>query len=476
LVRYREHQTLLAADLQAQQQQLRAMRRRHNRYLHGYGIVCGLEVERQGSSLIVRSGLALDGRGRELLLTDDQEIPQDELNRAQGSSDIDLWLACFQFKKMLPPAADAGGSIHRVVESARLLYSRADDTVHAANQRRGFVFLARVLADQSISLVNRVQVPLVAEQVTSPDGHVRLSLGPDQETPNRRFGLGLRPSPDKSFVDRLSIDLTGNARVIGNLAVTPRTPTGADDAPPLPVVRVSAGPRQVNPFQGVLFSEPGVPPSVARPWRIYRVSYAAKEPPGTTVGELRFEIAHPGKQGIPENFRWSAGTTDGTKFSPVAIVAADRSLTIPGDLWVPFGVVITAAPEKSTDPAGALGQQALVGNPLGLVAQIEPGATLTGNQLNFALTLTNTAVGPLTLAGVHATVDVSDGQVTKTYYVMMNQGLVLDAGAAQRLTAHQQLSGQPTQPTLGRLYLNVWGVGPGGFLRYQAVQNLTIGP
>jgi hypothetical protein len=64
-----------AEDLRAEQEYQREMRWQHNRLLHGYGIVVGLEViiqekETDGSQVVIAPGYALDGWGRELLVSE----------------------------------------------------------------------------------------------------------------------------------------------------------------------------------------------------------------------------------------------------------------------------------------------------------------------------------------------------------------------------------------------------------------------
>jgi len=55
--------------------------RLHNRYLHGYGVVCGLQVECDGCGpgVIVRPGYALDQCGNDLVLPDSITVPVDKL-------------------------------------------------------------------------------------------------------------------------------------------------------------------------------------------------------------------------------------------------------------------------------------------------------------------------------------------------------------------------------------------------------------
>jgi hypothetical protein len=67
--RYFSGQLLTAADFEAEQQYFLARQRRHNRCLHGWGVVCGLEVNVRGDSeVVVEPGLALDCAGNEIVV------------------------------------------------------------------------------------------------------------------------------------------------------------------------------------------------------------------------------------------------------------------------------------------------------------------------------------------------------------------------------------------------------------------------
>lgn len=62
-------QLLTAADLDLDQEYLSRKRSIHDRWLHGWGVVCGLEVESSGDDTIVVSpGVAVDGHGREIVV------------------------------------------------------------------------------------------------------------------------------------------------------------------------------------------------------------------------------------------------------------------------------------------------------------------------------------------------------------------------------------------------------------------------
>ncbi len=72
--RFYADQVITVQDLSAEQQYQREKQWLHNRLLHGYGVVSGLEVivqddEKGGAKVVVAPGYALDGWGRELIVT-----------------------------------------------------------------------------------------------------------------------------------------------------------------------------------------------------------------------------------------------------------------------------------------------------------------------------------------------------------------------------------------------------------------------
>ena len=66
---YFNHQFLIETDFRDEQDYHIEMRRRHNRFMHGWGIAEGLRVERNGErELTISPGMALDSEGREIVL------------------------------------------------------------------------------------------------------------------------------------------------------------------------------------------------------------------------------------------------------------------------------------------------------------------------------------------------------------------------------------------------------------------------
>lgn len=72
--RFFRGKVLTPEDLELQQQYFRAKLKRHNRTLHGFGIVSGLQVTINSGQIVVESGLALDCEGNELIIETTQSM------------------------------------------------------------------------------------------------------------------------------------------------------------------------------------------------------------------------------------------------------------------------------------------------------------------------------------------------------------------------------------------------------------------
>jgi len=72
---------LTAEDLELEQEYFREKLKRHNRYLHGFGIVFGLEVSKGRSAVVVSPGLAIDCQGNEIAVTEplEESFPTQDL-------------------------------------------------------------------------------------------------------------------------------------------------------------------------------------------------------------------------------------------------------------------------------------------------------------------------------------------------------------------------------------------------------------
>lgn len=68
-------QLLTAEDLNREQDYFRNKLKRHNRRLHGFGVVSGLRVSVAGGKVVVEQGFALDCEGNEIAVREPQTIP-----------------------------------------------------------------------------------------------------------------------------------------------------------------------------------------------------------------------------------------------------------------------------------------------------------------------------------------------------------------------------------------------------------------
>ena len=72
---------LTVEDLALEQEFVREKLKRHNRHLHGFGVVFGLEVSRSGSAVVISPGLAIDCQGNEIVVPEPvkQSFPSPDL-------------------------------------------------------------------------------------------------------------------------------------------------------------------------------------------------------------------------------------------------------------------------------------------------------------------------------------------------------------------------------------------------------------
>jgi hypothetical protein len=122
-VRYSYGQVLSVDDFTAEQEYFLEKHRRHNRNLHGAGVVSGLEVSRQKDSVVVQPGLALDCRGEEISI---YGPVQSVFPQAGGKAYIILSYD----EKMTDPVPTAGEDMQfsRIEESFKVTFEPHDPT------------------------------------------------------------------------------------------------------------------------------------------------------------------------------------------------------------------------------------------------------------------------------------------------------------------------------------------------------------
>lgn len=131
-VQFRDGQVLNAGDLNAASDHRRSLRRRHDLGAHGWGIVWGLELTAEAGGFVVAAGLAWDGYGRSLFLSNELfrawRLPAppgaeaETIFKRLGSQAVDVWL---QYDLPDPAGTDHSPAADRRPETARLCYTLA---------------------------------------------------------------------------------------------------------------------------------------------------------------------------------------------------------------------------------------------------------------------------------------------------------------------------------------------------------------
>jgi len=133
-VNYFSGQLLTEAEFRLEQEYHLELRRRHNRCLHGWGVVCGLEVGVGQGEITVTPGFALDCQGEEIVspaptvLCAPTERPVTEI----------LYVLIHPSEEMIDPTSlvGAGTDYSRVIERSHFVLDSKDPT-SAHVRRRG---------------------------------------------------------------------------------------------------------------------------------------------------------------------------------------------------------------------------------------------------------------------------------------------------------------------------------------------------
>jgi len=125
---------LTAEDLELEQTYFREKQRLHNRALHGFGIVSGLEVSRRRDKLIITAGLALDCAGNEIVVAETQSHPLPQLD-----SDTSAFLI-INYREMATtltpvPGPDKSSEPGLIQESFSLAFENSNPSQSHRHQR-----------------------------------------------------------------------------------------------------------------------------------------------------------------------------------------------------------------------------------------------------------------------------------------------------------------------------------------------------
>jgi hypothetical protein len=364
---YFDRQVLRTQDFTDEQAYHLAMRRKHNLAGHSWGIVHGLELTVNEGSPYLKAGVAVDGYGRELVVTETLAVPVNgfaELNRSL----LDVVLVYGRRGSDLAPPGyagcdEGGGSLfYRWVETPTLRLQippeddppdrRAPDEVPSDDrafppsrlppddpEREWPVLVGQLRYDPSkpdaayvVDMSDRPYAGLVGERLEAPSGRARVQVGAEREADPRRFAVWIEAPNQPGVLEtdpRLAIDRDGNLQVRGDAECDGQFTVG----------------RAVE--LGV-----GSPPPAAAPWSVYVV-----QDTGQPTRTLRVEIPNRPAGGGPANQfvvgRWAEDAPGGPKFQACLTVSDDCTVTVAGDLLVQ-GAVTT----EEAVTAGTLGADA----------------------------------------------------------------------------------------------------------------------
>jgi len=127
-VRYFAKQFLRVDEFRDEQLYQLTLRRLHNNAQHTWGIVSGLDIVNEDESTVVRPGYAIDGYGRELLLTEKFPLVIENFDNL-ATDRLDVWLIYRRSDADSSPAgygecASSGGTPYRATEEAEVRVER----------------------------------------------------------------------------------------------------------------------------------------------------------------------------------------------------------------------------------------------------------------------------------------------------------------------------------------------------------------
>jgi hypothetical protein len=368
--RFADGQVLTAGDLTAEQTYLIAARRRHLLSGHTPGIVFGLEPSLQNGVVTVSPGLAIDGVGRELIVSEATAARSGPAALGSGS-EMGIYV---QYD---PVAAPGAGPAHpRLSEQADVFTGPVSaDAAPVCNVTAlpddasappSPVLLGVVKAGGAgVEVTRRMYAGAIGSAASAPQGTSRIAFG-------RAGSLSVLVAGQTESAVRVDADGTtvaGDAVVDGSLTLgTPGGPASSGSCP----LTLQSQPASAG----------------ASPWALCRTSVPATAPTATTPGtpaceELRIVLPAPPAGPGPTQQAVSVGGQDsGESFARTLSVLTDGTVVINGDLHITGRLATAPAPVDASDPRL---RQALLAN---FVSGVQAGIGVLEEQYTGRLALT----------------------------------------------------------------------------------------
>jgi hypothetical protein len=206
-VHYFDKQFLRVDEFRDEQLYQLAVRRRHSIAEHSWGIVSGLDIANEAGALVVRSGMAIDGYGRELVLADKKRLAAETFDDL-GTDRLDVWLVYDRRDTTAAPSGyspctpESGTAAYRSDETPQIRLERPLSNIVDASHPPGVpaqflsttvpplsddpkdiwrVYLGRITRlppDQyTIDGTQRLYVGLVGESIDHPANATRVEVG-----------------------------------------------------------------------------------------------------------------------------------------------------------------------------------------------------------------------------------------------------------------------------------------------------------
>ena len=199
-VNYFTHQFLREKDFKDEQAYHIDALRRHNRHLHPWGVVSGLEVEQQGEhEIVVQPGYAIDKEGREIWL--DEKVTRNM--RTLGHHDAEMFITIAHHSEPDDAERQSAGGVDGVTRY------REVPQVHEHDTRPGDEH-GVLLAGVRLSAHGRIEAiemssgkrRLASQPSAATHGWLRFPFKPVQHSVVKVGGAGGGPSwsPDHGFI------------------------------------------------------------------------------------------------------------------------------------------------------------------------------------------------------------------------------------------------------------------------------------
>ena len=336
-VDYREGKVLSAPDLLDEQAYLISLRQFHATESHRWGIIRGLVPSINGGSLQVSSGLAVDGFGRHLIVSDRLTADISALR-----ADSVLILLTYSLD---PAGSAAAGQNTRWTESA-LLRLEHGSSINPRQFETGATewpillgILERSLANASykVNVNSRPLIGLRGEIIAAASDAVHIRLGPEFAVRVPAAASGEHRLADNLRVDTAgNLAITGDSQLTGNLVIE-------FDAALAPSGRIGLG-----------FGEPIDPPRSASSWNMYHTEIDQKDGPPqnqVTVQLTRINIELPPvDDNNPGGITAAIGREADGKFQSCLTVSPRGDVTIHGTLRVQGSLYEGTIAADPTDP------------------------------------------------------------------------------------------------------------------------------